>query len=69
MNQNGGEFYITTDEDEQNYFTGEVRQTAVVMLGTYVQVPPGNYRIIDGELCRIDALQDIRDKLGAAVNE
>jgi len=46
------DFSVTTAEDEQNYFTGQ--QELPIHTNPSVMVPPGTYRIIDGELYRIN---------------
>jgi hypothetical protein len=44
-------FSATTAEDEQNYFTGQPYYPDTP--DPNVNVPPGNYRLIDGNLYRI----------------
>jgi len=54
------DFSITTAEEEQNYFTGQPEPT--VPSNPNLIVPPGTYRIIDGELYRINRGSPVIDE-------
>ena len=45
------QFSISTAEDEQNYFTGQMEVT--VQSNPNAILPPGMYRVIDGSLYRV----------------
>lgn len=62
-------FSFTTVDDENNYFSGSIEQRVRASEGAYPQLPPGVYRVIDGELCRIVSgltPDDVRHKLNSA---
>lgn len=59
MNDFTKNFFITTLEDQQNYFTGDFKNINSFINNSNPQMVSGNYRIIDGELCQI-----INDKNG-----
>jgi hypothetical protein len=44
-------FFLSTDEDELNYFTGETVGVAEIVNESCL--PSGTYRVVDGELYRI----------------
>lgn len=46
-------FFITTAEDQDNYFTGDFKFSYKPFINSHRQLFPGNYRIIDGELNEI----------------
>jgi len=46
-------FSNATDEDETNYFSGEVYSPSKVNVGDFIDMVPGAYRIIDGDVYRI----------------
>lgn len=47
-------FSVTTAEDQENYFSGEVQIPRRGSEGPFRQLASGIYRIIDGELCQIE---------------
>jgi len=47
-------FSVTTAEDQENYFSGEVKIPRRASEGSDRQLASGVYRIIDGELCLIE---------------
>jgi hypothetical protein len=46
-----GQFFLTTQESERNYFTGERGPEPTPCARP--QLPPGDYRVVDGALVRI----------------
>jgi hypothetical protein len=46
-------FSLTTVDDQNNYFSGDVKSSPKIFEGSFVELAPGQYRVIDGELCRI----------------
>ena len=46
------QFFLSTADDESNYFTGEFSQTPKEPQKGQT-LSPGKYRVIDGILCRI----------------
>ncbi len=62
------EFFVnTTDEDQLNYFFGLSSTNISLFLGNERILPLGNYRVINGQLCRIISglsPEDVRQKMG-----
>ncbi len=48
-----GQFFLTTYEDGQNYFFGDGNLRQSTFHRERQGLPAGNYRVIDGKLCRI----------------
>ncbi len=46
-------FTATTAEDQENYFFAEFHPLKEVLSAESGFLPPGNYRVVDGNLCRI----------------
>jgi len=45
---------MSTREEELNLFGGEARQSAIISeIDSNSIMPPGTYRVINGEICRI----------------
>ena len=62
-------FFNTTQEDEQNYFFGEIQLNINAFMGQEQSLLPGNYRVIDGQLCRIISglpVEEVRNRLRLA---
>jgi hypothetical protein len=49
------QFTTSTAQDQSNYFNKESNTVLQGQLGDFVELLPGNYRIIDGELFRISS--------------
>lgn len=59
-------FSVTTAEDQENYFSGEVQIPRRASEGPSQQLASGLYRIIDGRLCQIHVAfspDEVRHKL------
>lgn len=52
MDYHSEQLFLTTADDERDYFTGE-QEAAPPRFNPNVVLPPGVYRVIDGELYRI----------------
>jgi len=64
-----GFFVTTTGEDQQNYFFGEIQTGVYSFLDEERSLPPGNYRVIDGQLCLVISglsTEDVRNRLRLA---
>lgn len=48
-----GVFVGTTADDERSYFSGEIQPRALPFMGQGALLEPGEYRVVDGTLCRI----------------
>jgi hypothetical protein len=46
-------FFISTVEDQNNYFTGNVQVKSNLEFGTSINLNPGTYRVIDGALFQV----------------
>ena len=46
-------FSVTTAEDENNYFSGEIQSIEKANWGAFLNPSPGMYRVIDGNLYQI----------------
>lgn len=64
-------FTNSTAEDESNYFYSDAHQTPVKSEREYDPIPPGQYRIINGNMCKIASglpIEDVRAYVQAAIN-
>lgn len=62
-------FSVTTAEDQQNYFSGDIQMRTRAFEGASPQLAPGVYRVIDGELCYIItglSPEEVRQRLNLA---
>jgi len=46
-------FSITTAEDQFNYFSGTSQSVLIPFIGESIELPEGNYRVIDNKLLPI----------------
>jgi hypothetical protein len=61
-----GFFVTTTGEDQQNYFFGAIQPGVHAWGGKERSFLPGNYRVIDGQLCLVISglsTEDVRNRL------
>ncbi len=61
-----GVYFTTTGEDEQNIFFGETQSHIHTGGAEGISIQPGNYCIMDGQLCRIISglsPEDVRNRL------
>jgi len=67
MNLTMNYFSLTTAQEESNYFSGENQEQRSGIIFTEIPtLATGDYRVIDGELCRIVSglnTVDLRDRL------
>ena len=64
-----GFFVTTTGEDQQNYFFGEIQIGVHAWGGEERNLLPGNYRVIDGQLCLVISglsTEEVRNRLQLA---
>lgn len=70
MNEFSTEFFVTTTrEDQQNYFSGAIQMGVHAWGGEERSLLPGNYRVIDGQLCLVISglsTEDVRNRLRLA---